>query len=502
MTMGRHDVSGFPPDLDHTMDPEDWEAFRSLGHRMIEDLVNDMLALRSSPVWQPVPSDARKRLEEPVPMEPAGPEAAYEDYRELVHPYPRGNNHPRFFGWVNGSGLPMGILADLLASAMNPSVGTFENAASLVEEQVVQWLKEMFAIPNGAGALLTSGCSMSNIIGLTVARNAKALTDVRSTGLNGNAQRMILYGSTETHTSIQKAAELLGLGSSSFRRIPVDDAYRIDLGVLEASIVEDREAGLLPYCVVGNAGTVNTGAIDDLDALADLCERFGLWLHVDGAFGALAWLCPEVRPALSGLQRADSLAFDLHKWMYLPYDVGVAFVRDDAAHRDTFSTTPPYLTNSPESDAHGTSFSDYGIELTRRFRALKVWLALKTHGVSGFEAQIRQNIYQAQYLADRVAECPELELVAPVSLNVACFRFVADGLGSEELNALNRRILSRVQGGGMALPSSTVLGRRVVIRAAVTNHRSRKEDFDLLIEEILQAGHALLGAGGGAEHDV
>ena len=488
--MREDDASGIK---DQTLDPESWDELRRLGHSMIDDVVDYLRTLRDRPVWQPVPDTVREQLSTGLPIEPAGAEAAYEDFRRYVLPYPRGNNHPRFWGWVNGSALPLGVLGDLLAAALNPSVGAFENSATMVEEQVLGWLKQMLGFQPTAGAVLTSGCSMSNIIGLAVARGAKAPFDLRRLGLAAAPRPLVLYASAETHSSVQKAVELLGLGGDALRRVPVDASYRTDIVALERAIREDRLAGLQPFCVVSNAGTVNTGAIDDLDRLADVCEREALWLHVDGAFGALAWLCAEMRPALKGLQRADSLAFDLHKWMYLPYDVGAVFVRDATVHRNTFALSTEYLSTTPGGPAsYATSFPDHGIELTRRFRALKVWLCLKEHGVTRFERQIRQNIRQAGHLAARIRGHRDLELVAPAPLNVVCFRFRADGMDSELLNAINREILVRLQTSGVAMPSHTWLNGCFALRAAITNHRSRTEDFEVLVAETSRIGSELL----------
>jgi glutamate/tyrosine decarboxylase-like PLP-dependent enzyme len=472
-----------------TLDPEDWEEMRQLGHRMVDDIIDGFQTLRDGPVWQTVPASIRERLRAPLPVEPIGPNIAYDEFRRYVSPYPRGNAHPRFWGWVNGSGLPLGVFADLLAAAMNPSVGGFENAATLVEEQVLEWLKTMLGFPATTSALLTSGCSMSNIIALAVARTAKAPVDVRRVGAAGVPRPMILYASSEVHSSVRKAVELLGLGSAALRIIPVDDDYRIDVKALERSIDLDHLEGSQPFCVIANAGTVNTGAIDDLARLSGVCAAHNLWLHVDGAFGSLAWLCPEMRPALEGLQRVDSLAFDLHKWMYLPYDVGCVFLRDAEAHRNAFAVTPTYLSRTASGPAsHPTSFADCGIELTRRFRALKVWMALKAYGIRAFEHQIRENVNQAAYLARRIRSHPDLELAAPVPLNVVCFRYFTPDLSSEELDRFNEDLLIRLQTSGIALPSHTILNGRFVMRVAITNHRSEYGDFDVLVDAVARLG--------------
>ena len=479
----------------HGLDPEDWDELRRLGHRMVDDVIDGFESLRDRPVWQPVPAAARERFHAPLPLEPMGAEAAYEEFRRYVSPYPRGNAHPRFWGWVNGSGLPLAAFAELLASTMNSSVSGFDCAAPLVEEQVLAWLKEMLGFPATTSALLTSGCSMSNILALAVARSSKAPVDVRREGIAAAPRRMLLYASSEAHSSIQKAVELLGLGSKALRSIPAGSDFRIDPDALEAAIEADRRSGAQPFCVVANAGTVNTGAIDDIARLAEVCAAYDLWLHVDGAFGALAWLCPELRPKLAGLQRADSLAFDLHKWMYLPYDVGCVFVQDARAHRDAFAVSPSYLSQTMEgAAARTTSFADYGIELSRRFRALKVWLALKAHGLQSFEQQIRENVQQAAFLAARVEAHPDLELAAPVPLNIVCFRYNDGDARAEDLDRLNQAVLIRLQTSGIALPSHALLDGRFAIRTAITNHRSKYSDFDILLDAVARFG-AELGRG-------
>jgi glutamate/tyrosine decarboxylase-like PLP-dependent enzyme len=486
----------FVKEQDHALDPENWEEFRKLGYRMIDDIVNGLYSVADEPVWRPIPEEVRAALNEELPVEPTGAHAAYEDFRRYVLPYPRGNNHPRFWGWVNGSGIPSGIMAELLAAAMNPSVGASESAPSLVERQVLVWLKEMLGFPTAVSAVLTSGCSMSNIIALAVARNSTASFDVRRMGMGASPSPMVLYGSSELHSSVIKAVELLGFGSNALRLIPVVADYRIDLDNLEKTINDDRRSGLSPFCVIGNVGTVNTGAIDDLTQLADLCERQNLWLHADGAFGALAWLCAEMRSVLKGLQRVDSLAFDLHKWMYLPYDVGCVFVRDAQAHLNTFSLTPTYLSAIPgRPDCRPSGFPDLGFELTRRFRALKVWMSLKEHGVKRFEQQIRENIAQARYLANKIRTLSNVELAAPVTLNVVCFRYIADRVSPERLDCINQELLVRLQRSGIVMPSNTMVGGRFAIRVAITNHRSRYNDFELLLQEVVRIGDEILGEG-------
>jgi glutamate/tyrosine decarboxylase-like PLP-dependent enzyme len=370
--------------------------------------------------------------------------------------------------------------------------GLSYHSANYVEYQVLDWLKRLMRFPREASGLLTSGCSAANLIGLATARNTMAGGSVREEGLAGGQSRMVLYASEEAHSSIQKAVELLGLGSTALRKIPVNRSFQIRLETLRDTIAMDRREGLSPFCVVGAAGTTNTGAIDDLRALAGICRSEELWLHVDGAFGAWAILTEEGRGLLEGMEEADSLAFDLHKWMYMPYEIGCVLVRDREAHRQAFSLTPAYLTHGKgERGLTGDDLpwlDDYGFQLSRGFRALKAWMSLKEHGVRRYARLIQQNIEQARHLGDLVEAAPELELVAPVFLNVVCFRFINPDLEAEALDELNDRIIVELQEEGIAVVSgTTVLGKRV-LHVAHTNHRSTREDFEVLVREVVRLG--------------
>lgn len=317
---------------------------------------------------------------------------------------------------------------------------------------------------------------------------------MRREGLCAAPRRMVLYASTETHSSVQKAVELLGLGCDAYRQIPVNADFQIDVVALEAAIAQDQAAGYYPFCIVGNAGTVNTGAFDDLSRLADIAQREGMWYHVDGAFGALAALSPALCRLVAGMERADSIAFDLHKWLYMPMEVGCVLVHREEDHRRAFSLTPDYLAHTGERGLAAGShwFSEYGVQLSRSFRALKVWLSIKEHGIRKYGRLIQQNVDQACYLADLIDATPELERLAPAPLNIVCFRYKADGLGREALNQLNQELLIRLHETGVAAPSYTRLNGDYALRAAITNHCSRREDFDLLVGEVTRLGRELL----------
>lgn len=480
---------------EESLDPQDWHAMRDLGHKLVDDMMTHLETVRQRPAWRPIPNEVRAKLNGPVPLEPQGAEQAYADFVEQVLPYPLGNTHPRFWGWVIGTGTPLGMFAEMLAAGMNATVFGGQSAPALVEEQTLDWCKEMLGYPMNSSGLLVSGGTVANLIGLTVARNMKADGDVVAEGLDALPAKMVFYGSSETHSSVVKAAMLLGLGVQSFRKIPVNSDYQIDLQALRKQINRDRNAGYHPFCIVGNAGTVNTGTFDDLNALADLCETEGLWFHVDGAFGALAALSPRLRPLTAGMERADSLAFDLHKWMYMCYEAGCVLVRNAQDHLRAFSGSAAYLAHNPRGVASGTTwFSELGLQLSRGFRALKIWMSLKEHGLDRFGRLIEQNVEQAGYLVGLIAQQPALELMAPVPLNIVCFRFVDRSLEESSLDELNREILMQLQELGIAVPSSTILEGRFAIRVAITNHRSRREDFDLLVNKVLEIGRACVHA--------
>lgn len=476
-----------PDPTESSLDPDDWTAFRSLAHRMVDETLDYLCSLRERPAWQPMPEATRASFAEPIPRQGSGAEAAYREFLERVRPYTNGNAHPRFWGWVQGNGTPLGMMADMLGAAINPHLAGFNQAPRLVEQQVLAWLAELLGLPGASGILVTGG-TMANVLGLAVARNARAGFDVREQGLTA-APRLAFYGSSETHGWAKKAAELLGLGNRSFRRVPADADYRVDLALLESMLREDRASGLQPFCVIGSAGTVNTGAIDDLVALAALCRREDLWFHVDGAFGALARLSQRHGALVAGLEQADSLAFDLHKWGYLPFEVACALVRDPRAHSAAFSMSASYLAETTRGViAGGLPFADRGIDLTRGFKALKVWMSMKAHGVDAWARLIDQNVAQARYLAALVDAHGKLQRLAPVSLNVVCFRYVGEEVPEAGLNAINEEVLLRVQERGIAVPSGTVLGGRFAIRVANVNHRSRREDFEALVSAVARIG--------------
>lgn len=479
-----------------TLDPDDWEAMRQLGHKMIDDMLDYLEMVADRPPWQRAPDHVKEHFNTGVPLEPQRATEVYEEFLEYVLPYPIGNIHPRFWGWIFGTGTVFGAMAEFLAATMNTNAGDMDHhSANHVEKQVLSWIKEMLGYPGFASGLLTSGCSAANLIGLTVARNAKARHDLRKEGVNTGDAKMVLYASEEIHSSIQKTIEILGLGSDALRRVPVNKEFEINLETLQHLINQDRGEGFHPFCVVAAAGTTNTGAVDDLDSLADICEEEDLWLHVDGAFGAWAALSSEAREKVDGMSRADSLALDLHKWMYIQYEIGCIFVRDAEEHKRTFFLRPDYLQRAEGGQGMTSGdlpwLTDYGFQLSRNFRALKAWMVIKEQGSRKFGRMIQQNIDQAQYLAKLINSHPDLELLAPVPLNVVCFRYNSPGLVDDELDDLNQQIMVELQERGIAVVSGTRIGGKFALHVANTNHRSRWEDFQTLTNEVIRLGESI-----------
>ena len=478
---------------EENLDPLDWEKTRLLAHRMVDDMVDYLRDVRERPVWQATPAATRELAGRPLPVGPDAVETIYEDFRTHILPYTKGNIHPRFFAWVQGTGTITAALADFLASTMNPNVTIGDHAAMYIDAQIINWAKEMFHFPATAGGMLVSGATMANLTALTVARNSYN-PSIRKKGLYLLRGRLVFYCSTETHSCVQKAAEMLGIGLEGMRQIPVDENYRINIHALEQQIAADKAAGMLPFCIVGNAGTVNTGSIDPLDQLQKICRRERLWFHVDGAFGALASLLPEYESQLEAIRTADSLAFDWHKWMYLPYEVGCVLIRDANLQRAAFALQPNYLLSHERGLPAGPDpITNYGIELSRGFKALKIWMQLREHGIDKYRRLIAQNIEQCRWLAAQIAEEAELELLSPVFLNIVCYRYRPLGQPMEEsaLNALNRELLMLLHERAVATPSYTVLQGRYAIRVCIVNHRTQKEDLQALLTESLRIGREL-----------
>jgi len=478
-----------------SLDPGDWDALKSTFHDAVELAIDHLRDIRQGPVWRATPDAVKARLGARLPRKPEALDALLGVFAEDMLPYGTGNIHPRFFGWVHGSGNLAGGLGEMLAALINCNVGGRDHVAVHVERQVLQWCKEIFGYPAESSGILTSGTSMGTVIALAAARNARAGADVRMLGLAGSPERLVGYASSEAHGANAKAFELLGLGRDALHLVPVDADFRLSLPMLTEMIAADRARGCRPIAVIASAGTVNTGAIDDLAGIAALCRAEGLWLHVDGAFGGLAVLTPEFVPLLAAIAEADSIAFDFHKWLHVPYDAGCVLVKDEAAHRAAFADRRDYLAPAQTGLAGGEPwFCDYGPELSRGFRALKIWFTLKAHGIERLAEGIARNCRQAQLLGRAVQSNDDLELLAPVSLNIVCLRFAPAGLGEAELARLNEAIVVELQLRGIAAPSTTKIRGRAAIRVALTNHRTTTEDLAILVSAVRRLGKELLSA--------
>jgi glutamate/tyrosine decarboxylase-like PLP-dependent enzyme len=471
---------------DASLDPEDWTELRALGHQILDDMFDHLEGLRARPVWQQMPDAARASLRAPLPRDPVSLAEAYRGLQDNVIPYTVGNPHPGFMGWVHGAGTPVGIVAEMIAGALNANVGGRNQAPVEVERQVSDWMAALFGFPGAARGVFVTGTSIANFMGVVVARTQALGRDVRTQGLAAHAG-LRAYASAEAHGCIAKAMDMAGFGTDALRSVRVDAAGRMDLPDLAAQVDADRGNGLRPFLVVATAGTVNTGAIDPLPALADFAREHGLWLHVDGAYAALGMLAPDVAPLLDGIARADSIAFDFHKWGQVPYDAGFFLARDGAHLLDAFAAPAAYLQRAGRGLAAGTAWPcDVGPDLSRGFRALKTWLTFQVYGADAIGRSISATCALARYLAGRIAAEPELALAAPVTLNIVCFRYVCD-----DAERVNREIVLALYDEGRVAPSATTLDGRYAIRAAIVNHRTGPADVDALVDAVLRAGRRL-----------
>jgi glutamate/tyrosine decarboxylase-like PLP-dependent enzyme len=468
-----------------TLDPADWPALRAQGHRMLDDILDYLETIRERPVWQPIPDEVRRRFRAAVPTAPSDLAGVHDEFMRHILPFATGNAHPGFMGWVHGGGTPVGMLAELLAAGINSNLGGRDHVPIEVERQITRWMAQIFGFPATSTGLFVTGTSLANFIGVLVARASALGTEVRQTGVAAG-KRLTAYTADKAHGCIAQAMDMSGLGAAQLRAIPTDERHQIDLNALATAIAADRRAGAQPFLVVGTAGTVDIGATDDLAALADLAAREKLWFHVDGAFGALGMLAPDIAPRLAGIERADSLAFDFHKWGQVPYDAGFIMVRNGLLHQATFATDAAYLRHETRGLAAGAPWPcDFGPDLSRSFRALKTWFTLKTYGTEALGASISETCALARYLAERVAATPALEVLAPVPLNIVCF-----GYRTADADRVNAEIAIRLQESGIAAPSTTTVGGRLAIRAAIVNHRTERRDIDRLVEAAVRFGAA------------
>ena len=452
---------------------------------MLDDMIDYAANIRDRPVWRPIPDDVRARFRAELPRQPSDLGEVYREFTDFIVPYATGNVHPGFMGWVHGGGTAVGMLAEMLAAGLNANLGGRDHIPIEVERQIVEWTRAMFGFPSEASGIFVTGTSMANLMAVLVARTAALGQSVRQRGVGdegASLDGLYLDGGAWLHRQ--------GDGYRGLRQRCIADASRpIDSTASTSPHCarrsrSDRAAGCKPFLVVGSAGTVDIGAIDDLAALSALCREEGLWFHVDGAYGALGILSPALAPRLAGMENADSIALDFHKWGQVPYDAGFLMVRDGEQHRETFSAPAAYLRRETRGLAAGSPWPcDLGPDLSRGFRALKTWFTLKTYGTEKLGAVITRTCALAGYLEARILAEPRLELLAPVQLNIVCFRYRA-----ADANKVNGDIVIDIQESGIAAPSTTVLDGQLAIRAAIVNHRTDTCDIDALISAVLEFG--------------
>jgi aromatic-L-amino-acid/L-tryptophan decarboxylase len=471
-----HTNDVFATERETSLDPQDWEAFRADAHRGLDMMINYLRDVRDRKVWQPTPAEVRAEFKAPMPQQGKPLGDLLETFEKSMLPYATGNTHPLFMGWVHGGGTPVGMVAEMLAAGLNSNCGGRDHIAIEVEREITLWLAEAFDFPRDSSGVFVTGSSMANMIATLVARTDVLGEQVRTDGLRASGQ-LVGYASTEAHACIERAFEMAGVGSAFLRRIPVNEKHEMDGAALRAAIAEDRAAGLTPFIVVGSAGTVNTGAIDDLARLADICAEEDIWFHVDGAFGALGVLSPELKPLLNGLERADSVALDFHKWLQVPYDAGFFICRHPDLHRQTFMSTAAYLSRAPRGLAAADIWPcDLGPDLSRGFRALKTWFTFQSFGAERLGAILAQTCAVARHLGALIRRSTIFELSADVTLNIVCFSVKGDVTGR-----INREIVMDLHESGVAAPSTTKIGGRPVIRAAIVNHRTQARDMETFV---------------------
>lgn len=464
------------PQPDHGLDPQDWDAFRAAAHRLLDACLDRLETARAHP-WQPVPDPVRKGYR--ITAQGSDPETIAKRLATEVLPHGTGNTHPAFFGWVHGTGLAAGVMSEMVAATMNANCGGRDHGAIHMERAVIDWARGVMGFPPGSSGLLVSGSSQATVIALQAAR-IRALPDLRKDGQG--ARRLTAYAGTGAHNAARKAMELLGLGHSALRVIP-EDTRGLDPAALAEAIAQDRAEGAQPFAVIATAGSVDLGRFDDLNALADLCAAEDVWLHVDGAFGAWTRLAdPPWRALSDGIGRADSLACDFHKWMCVPYDCGLVLIRDEVAHRAAFAARPAYLAAQEAGLGGGDPWPcDYGIELSRGNRALRVWTALELHGAAAFGAAITRNCELAALMGSLVKARSDMALAAPVVSNLCAFTLRPD-LPPDQRSRLNTSAAQVLQLSGEAVFSTTVINGVTCLRAAITNHRTGEADIRAAIE--------------------
>ena len=473
------------------------EVFRKTGYQLVDTLSDFFETIRTRPV---TPGESPKQLQDllsqrPLPENGAAVEELLAKASSLLLNHSLFNGHPKFFGYITASPAPIGALADLLAAAVNSNVGAqiLSPIATEIEKQTVKWLAEFIGVSTNYGGLLVSGGNMANFTGFLAGRTSKAPVNTKEEGLTANTARLVFYCSRATHTWVEKAAVLFGLGTKAIRWIQTDVANRIDTNALKQAIEKDKHNNCQPFMVIGNAGDVSTGAVDDLKAVSAVCKAYDLWFHIDGAYGVPAAVIPELKPLFEGLEEADSIALDPHKWLYSPLEAGCTLVKDPNRLIETYSSHPVYYNFSNTDDVPYLNFYEYGLQNSRGFRALKVWLMLQQVGRQGYIQMISEDIQLAQLLYNLVKNHAELEACTQ-NLSITTFRYIPADLPRRSdnkevyLNELNEALLNELQKGGEVFLSNAMVGESYCLRACIVNFRTSKRDIEEIIEIVAREG--------------
>jgi aromatic-L-amino-acid/L-tryptophan decarboxylase len=479
------------------------DDFRKIGYRLVDKIADFLEVLPSKPVSSGITPKELQTIfkKKSIPNHGEKSDTLLSEAAELLFKYTTFNGHPKFWGYITSSAAPIGALGDMLAASVNPNVGAWDLSpiASEIESQTISWIAEMIAYPRNCGGIMVSGGNMANFVGFLAARSDKADWSIRKKGLSSDAsKRLLVYASSETHTWIQKAADLFGLGTDAIRWIRVDSDQKILVDVLENQIQEDKKNGYLPFMIIGNAGTVGTGAIDPLEQISAICEKNDLWFHVDGAYGAFAATLPDAPEDLKALKHADSVALDPHKWLYAPLEAGCALVRNPNTLLNAFSYHPTYyrFADEIEEEERGINFYDIGFQNSRGFRALKVWLALRQVGKNGYIKMIGDNINLSKYLYQLIEQEPDLQVTSQ-SLSITTFRYVPSDINlqtessADYLNELNQKLLDRLNDSGEAYVSNAMIDGKFVLRACIVNFRTTSEDVESLPKIVIRMGREI-----------
>jgi len=476
------------------------EKFQEIGNQLIESISDFLDTIKEKPVTYGATSKQLKDIlgQISLPEEGTSSEDLLPKTADLLFNQSLFNGHPKFLGYITSSAAPIGALADLLASSVNPNVGAqiLSPVATEIEKQTIQWLAEFIGVSKGCGGILVSGGNMANFTAFLAARTAKASFNIKEEGIGSTTGKMLIYCSKTTHTWIEKAAILFGHGSKAIRWIETDGDHRMNNEQLEKAIKDDLKDGYKPFMIVGTAGDVSTGVVDNLQAIGDISNKYNLWFHIDGAYGIPAAILPELKTLFKGVNEADSIALDPHKWLYSPLEVGCTLVKNPRHLTDTYSSHPEYynFSNSGEEQAH--NYYEYGLQNSRGFRGLKVWLALKQVGRMGYEQMIGEDIRLSKLLYEKAEQHIQLEAVTQ-SLSITTLRYVPSDLPQDQeeresyLNTLNEELLNALQEGGEVFLSNAIVDKKYCLRACIVNFRTSEKDIEEIIEIIVREGGKL-----------